>query len=87
MGISPPRLLESDLSGLPPTLITTAGFDPLHDEGVAFAQRLVAAGVPTRHLDFPGQIHGFLRLGHAIREATPAHVTIGHFIRQHAQGA
>jgi acetyl esterase len=54
------NLLDADLAGLPPTVIATAEFDPLRDEGDAFAERLRAAGVTVRHLPGPGLIHGFL---------------------------
>jgi acetyl esterase len=50
----------TDLAGLPPTVIATAGFDPLRDEGGDYAQRLVAANVPTVYLPFPRLTHGFL---------------------------
>jgi hypothetical protein len=51
-----------DVSGLPPTYMVTGGFDPLRDEGTAYAERLAAAGVPTVHRHFPGQIHAFVSL-------------------------
>lgn len=56
-------LLQADLSGLPPALIFTAGFDPLRDEGAHFAQRLQEAGIPVIYRCFDTLVHGFLQMG------------------------
>lgn len=56
-------LLQPDLSGLPPALIFTAGFDPLRDEGAHFAERLQEAGIPVIYRCFYTLVHGFLQMG------------------------
>lgn len=65
-------LLAEDLRGLPPAYIATAGFDPLRDEGNAFADRLREAGVPVVKRQHDDLIHGFasfIDLGSRFREA------------------
>ncbi|MBX3607723.1 MAG: alpha/beta hydrolase [Piscinibacter sp.] len=65
-------LLQADLAGLPPALVLTAGFDPLRDEGLAYAQRLTEAGTRSTQLCFERQIHGFITMGRVIGEANDA---------------
>ncbi|NHN46209.1 alpha/beta hydrolase [Halostella sp. JP-L12] len=55
-------LRAESLRGLPPSLVATCGFDPLRDEGRAFADRLEAASVPTRQRHYDDMIHGFLTM-------------------------
>lgn len=80
-------LLAGDLSGLPPAVVLTAGFDPLRDEGTQYADALRAAGVPVELREFGALVHGFLNLfplgggsAHAIAElitALRAHLNRG----------
>ena len=65
-------LLTADLSGMPPALVLTAGFDPLRDEGAAYADALSAAGNPAQYICFERQIHGFIVMGGAVDEANTA---------------
>ena len=62
-------LTAASLEGLPPALVITAGFDPLSDEGEAYAEALRKAGVPARHERFEGQIHGFAAMGRIVADA------------------
>ncbi|MFY8085479.1 MAG: alpha/beta hydrolase [Rubrivivax sp.] len=67
-------LLAARHAGLPPALVLTAGFDPLRDEGLQYANALSAAGVPTQYVCFERQIHGFITMGRVIEEA---HTAVG----------
>jgi acetyl esterase len=61
-------LLASDVSGLPPALVLTAGFDPLRDEGSAYAERMRAAGVDVEHVCSEPSVHGFMNMAGVLRE-------------------
>jgi acetyl esterase len=69
-------LLASDLSGLPPAFVVTAAFDPLRDEGEAYARALQDAGTPATLRRFPGFIHGFINAAGVSRTAREAVVEV-----------
>ncbi len=56
-------LLATDLSGLAPAVVVTAGFDPLRDEGNAYAEAMRAAGVDVVSRCYDDQVHGFFGMG------------------------
>jgi acetyl esterase len=65
-------LLAASVAGVPPALVMTAGFDPLRDEGEAYARRLRDAGVTVDYVCYGGMIHGFLPAGRMLDTATRA---------------
>jgi acetyl esterase len=62
-------LLAPSHEALPPALVLTAGYDPLRDEGLQYADALSSAGVPTEYVCFERQIHGFITMNRIISEA------------------
>jgi acetyl esterase len=78
--ISPLRALN--LSGLPPAIIHTAEFDPMRDEGAAYAKRLMAAGVAVEHTCHEGMIHNFHAMGALLPQARLVLSQIGEQVRR-----
>ena len=70
--IAPSPWHWADLRGSAPAIVATAGFDPLVDEGDAYAARLYAAGVAVRHRRYPSLVHGFLSIAGGVRAARAA---------------
>jgi acetyl esterase len=68
--ISP--LLARDFSGLPPAYIMLGGYDPLHDEGLAYAEKLKAAGVTVTIADYSDMVHCFIYLQSVLPQAHEA---------------
>jgi acetyl esterase len=75
-------LLANSFSALPPAYVLTAGYDPLSDEGAAYAGRLEQAGVQVTRRHFPGQIHGFLTMGVGFPTTKLAISEIGQALKQ-----
>lgn len=65
-------LLARSLAGLPPAYVMTAGFDPLRDEGKAYADRLAKDGVKTEYRNYADMVHGFVTMGRVLDTANTA---------------
>ena len=74
-------LLVGSVKDLPPAHIVTAGFDPLRDEGRAYADKLRRAGVRVTYRNYDGLIHGFANMTKVIDEARQAVKEIGAALR------
>jgi acetyl esterase len=74
-------LFEVSLRELPPTLVITAGFDPLRDDGERYAAALRASGVDTTLSRYPGAIHGFFQMTGTLEASRRLHAELGQWIR------
>ncbi|WP_159900149.1 alpha/beta hydrolase [Salinirussus salinus] len=70
-------LEAADLSGLPPATVITAGFDPLRDQGAAYAEALAEAGVGVEYRNYEEMIHGFFTMLEGMAELDDAHAALG----------
>jgi acetyl esterase len=74
-------LLAPDLRGLPPAFFATCGYDPLRDEGEAYARRLAEAGVSVMHRTYPAMIHAFFQMGARIDACDDLTAAMADFLR------
>ena len=77
--------LESQLTDSPPTLVITAEFDILADEGQLYVEQLRTAGVQVEHEHYPDMVHGFLQWGGQVAAARVAVNRIVQFLQSHSQ--
>jgi acetyl esterase/lipase len=74
-------LHAADLSGLPPAIVVTAEFDPLRDDGEAYATALDAAGVPTQHVRARGHTHQSLAMVDVVISGAPVRACVADALR------
>jgi acetyl esterase/lipase len=75
-------LLANDLSNLPPALVVTCEFDPLSDEGTAYAEAMKEAGISVTHLAAPGQVHTSLTAVDMVISGAPVREEMGVALRK-----
>jgi acetyl esterase len=75
-------IFDPDLKDVAPALVYTAGFDPLRDDGLHYAEKLRTFGVRADYEEFPGLVHGFILMTGVLDEARRATNRIIHDIRR-----
>jgi len=65
-------LLAKSHAGLPPAFVVTAGFDPLLDDGRAYAEKLKMDGIATQYREYSDMVHGFITMGRVLDAANVA---------------
>ena len=80
--VSPLLASDAVLAKMPPTLVITAEYDPLCDEGEQYAQKLTSLGVPTSCVRYRGQIHAFLNYGRFLDDGYLAIAQLADAIRR-----
>jgi acetyl esterase len=75
-------VLATDLTGLPPALVIVSGYDPLRDEGIAYAERLQEAGVEVKLSVYGDMIHGFISYLGILKQAKTAIDEIAGWVKQ-----
>ncbi|HEY4610721.1 MAG TPA: alpha/beta hydrolase fold domain-containing protein, partial [Ilumatobacteraceae bacterium] len=75
--VSPHFAADDVVAASPPTLLITAEYDPLRDEGDAYAARLASLGVATSHVRFSGMYHGFFSLADFLDDGIAANHLAG----------
>lgn len=75
-------ILTPDLSNLPPALVQLAEYDPLRDEGKAYAEKLKAAGNQVQCTQYDGLIHTYFRMPKFLKKCMDAHVEIADFLQR-----
>jgi acetyl esterase len=74
-------IFETNLSGMPDAFIITAEYDPLRDEGIAYANKLKNANVQVTEKLYPKMIHGFFQMGGVIEQGKEAIAAVASYIR------
>ena len=72
---------EARLASAPSAFVITAEYDPLRDEGVAYAERLAGAGVATTHVHFSGQVHAFFSMFGLLDDCRSAQAMVAEAVR------